>query len=186
MNIMTQFVSQVLPPSSENACSKRLEFGAISERPFRARIILPLNSSWSKNSPRPSLNSPIIGLLITPSLLFAQFRLHWRVSGLYKRSPTPSMWPAGPLTSNSNRLALPSQTLLTTEVPSYSTHCFEPVNGCTRRETWVFQVPKLKSKSCSPSRCVGEGRSFGFDGSEFCCANPDRGCKMTTNVHIKR
>src|SRR5262249_26111750 len=39
--------------------------------------VRPLNSSWSKNSPRPSLNLPIIGLLITPSLLFAQFRLHW-------------------------------------------------------------------------------------------------------------
>src|SRR4030095_11976295 len=68
----------------------------------------------------------------------------------------PSMWPAGPLTSNSKRLALPFQTLLTTEVPSYSTHCFEAVKGCTRRETWVFQVPKLKSKSCWPSRFFGD------------------------------
>src|SRR4029450_5089160 len=66
------------------------------------------------------------------------------------------MWPAGPLTSNSKRLALPFQTLLMTEVPSYSTHCFEAVKGCTRPETWVFQVPKLKSKSCWPSRFFGD------------------------------
>src|SRR4029453_5676472 len=186
MKAITQFVSQVLPPSSEKACSKRLEFGMMSEKTFRARIIRPLNSSWSKNSPRPSLNSPIIGLFITPSLLFAQFRVHWGASGLYKRRPTPSMWPPGPLTSNSKRLALPFQTLLTTDVPSYSIHCFEPANGCMRRETWVFQVPKWKSKSCCPSHCVGEGSSFGSDGLEFCCASPDRGCKMTTNVPTKR
>src|SRR4029453_4940238 len=93
---------------------------------------------------------------IPPSLLFPQFRLHWLVSGLYKRKPTPSMWPAGPLTSNSKRLVRPCQTLLTTEVPSYSTHSFEPVNGCTRRETCVFQLPKLKSKSCWPSRFFGD------------------------------
>src|SRR4029453_396359 len=93
---------------------------------------------------------------IPPSLLFPQFRLHWLVSGLYKRRPTPSMWPAGPLTSNSKRLARPFQTLLTTEGPPYSTHCFEAVKGCTSRETWVFQVPKLKSKSCWPSRFFGD------------------------------
>src|SRR5262245_12776900 len=156
MKVITQFVSQVLPPLSENACSKRLEFGVMSEKPFRARIIRPLNSSWSKNSPRPSLNSPIIGLLITPSLLFAQLRLHWCVYGLYKRKPTPSTWPAGPLTFNSKRLARPFQTLVTIEVPSYSAHSVEAVNGCTTRETCVFQLPKLKSKSCWPSCFFGD------------------------------
>src|SRR5262249_8930532 len=62
------------------------------------------------------------------------------------------MWPAAPLTSNSKRLARPFQTLVTAEVPSYSAHSFEPVNGCTRRETCALQLPKLKSKSCWPSR----------------------------------
>src|SRR4029450_4320034 len=90
------------------------------------------------------------------------------------------MWPAGPLTSNSKRLALPFQTLLTIDVPSYSTHCFEPANGCTRRETWVFQMPKWKSKSCCPSRL----ETFGF----VCvasCALPGCGkldSTSTTNV----
>src|SRR5437667_10095158 len=183
MNIMTQFVSQVLPPSSENACSKRLEFGVISEKPFRARIIRPLNSSWSKNSPRPSLNSPIIGLLSMPSLLFAQFRLHWWVSGLNKRKPTPSMWPPGPLTFNSKRLALTFQTLLTTEVPSYSIHSFEPVSGCTRRETWVFQVAKLKSKSCCPSRSLGVCSEFPFDAADLTDDKQGPICMVTPSTH---
>ncbi len=42
-----QFVSHVLPASSENACSKWLEFGVMEEKPLRAMIILPPNSSWS-------------------------------------------------------------------------------------------------------------------------------------------
>src|SRR5512133_892061 len=94
----------------------------------------------------------------------------------------PSMWPAGPLTSNSKRLALPFQTLLTTDVPSYSTHCFEPVNGYMRRETWVFQVLKWKSKSCCPSRL----EAFGFD-CVASCALPGCGkldSTSTANVKI--
>src|SRR5438552_13250898 len=35
VKVITQFVSQVLPPSSENACSKRHESGVMSEKPFR-------------------------------------------------------------------------------------------------------------------------------------------------------
>src|ERR1041384_3043764 len=31
----------------------------------------------SKNSPRPFLNSPMVGWLNVPLLLFAKFRLHW-------------------------------------------------------------------------------------------------------------
>jgi len=40
-----QFVSQVLPPSSENACSKRHEFAVMSDHTLRTRIIRPLNGS---------------------------------------------------------------------------------------------------------------------------------------------
>ncbi len=47
VNVMIQFVSQVLPASSENACSKRLESGVMSEKPLRLMMILPRNSSWS-------------------------------------------------------------------------------------------------------------------------------------------
>src|SRR5436309_1247487 len=35
LNVIIQFVSHILPPSSEKACSKRDEFGAMSEKPFR-------------------------------------------------------------------------------------------------------------------------------------------------------
>src|SRR6266536_6455608 len=61
-----QFTSQVLPPSSENDCSKRQEFGVMSEITNRTRMARPLNVSWSKNSPRPFLNSPIVGWLMVP------------------------------------------------------------------------------------------------------------------------
>jgi len=40
-----QFTSQVLPPSSENACSKWAELGVISDQLNRTKIILPLNGS---------------------------------------------------------------------------------------------------------------------------------------------
>ena len=40
-----QFVSQVLPPSSENACSKRQEFAVMSIHTLRTKIIRPLNGS---------------------------------------------------------------------------------------------------------------------------------------------
>src|SRR6185369_5843214 len=42
-----QFTSQVLPPSSENACSKRHEFGVMSEMTNRTRIARPFSVSWS-------------------------------------------------------------------------------------------------------------------------------------------
>ncbi len=51
-----QFTSQVLPPSSENDCSKWAEFGVMSDQTYRVRIVLPFNVSWQKNSPRPFLN----------------------------------------------------------------------------------------------------------------------------------
>src|SRR5258708_17611846 len=41
LKVIIQFVSHVLPASSENACSKWLEFGVIAEKPLRAMIILP-------------------------------------------------------------------------------------------------------------------------------------------------
>lgn len=45
VNVMTQLVSHVLPPSSENACSNREESAVISVKPFRAKMVLPLNNS---------------------------------------------------------------------------------------------------------------------------------------------
>src|ERR1700677_1759168 len=77
VSVAIQLTSQLLPPSSENACSNRHESGVMSDQTFRTRMVLPLNSSRSKNSPRPFLNSPIVGWLRRPLLLFAKFRLHW-------------------------------------------------------------------------------------------------------------
>jgi len=42
-----QFTSQVFPPSSENACSKRHESGVISDMMNRTRTARPLYVSWS-------------------------------------------------------------------------------------------------------------------------------------------
>jgi hypothetical protein len=54
----TQLVSQVLPPSAKNACSKRHELAVMSAQAFCTKTLRPLNGSVSKNSPRPFLNSP--------------------------------------------------------------------------------------------------------------------------------
>src|SRR6202041_3338982 len=40
-----QFTSQVLPPSSEKACSKRHELAVISNQRLRTRMVRPLNGS---------------------------------------------------------------------------------------------------------------------------------------------
>ena len=45
VSVTMKFVSQILPPSSENACSKRHEFGVISEAINRTRMVLPLYCS---------------------------------------------------------------------------------------------------------------------------------------------
>ena len=45
VSVAIQFTSQVLPPSSENACSKRHESGVMSDQTFRTRMVLPLNDS---------------------------------------------------------------------------------------------------------------------------------------------
>src|SRR5436190_16512644 len=47
VSIAIQFISQVLPPSSEKACSKRQESGLMSEMTKRTRIARPLKVSWS-------------------------------------------------------------------------------------------------------------------------------------------
>src|SRR5271167_717126 len=80
----TQFASQVLPPSSENDCSKRHESAVMSEKTFRTRMLLSLNGSISKNSPSPFLNSPIVGTPRVPSVLLAELRLHWWLCGSYR------------------------------------------------------------------------------------------------------
>ena len=45
VSVAIQFTSQVLPPSSENDCSKRTDVGVISEMTNRTRIARPLNVS---------------------------------------------------------------------------------------------------------------------------------------------
>jgi hypothetical protein len=68
-----QFTSQVLPPSYEYDCSRLYEFLVMSDQTYRTKIYLPSTMSWQKNSPRPFLNSPMLGgPLIVPALLSAQ------------------------------------------------------------------------------------------------------------------
>ena len=45
--LLTQLVSQVLPPSSENACSDCAVSGVIPQMENRTRMVLPLIDSWS-------------------------------------------------------------------------------------------------------------------------------------------
>jgi serine/threonine protein kinase len=171
VSVAIQFTSQVLPPSPEKDCSKRHESGVMTKMTKRTWIARPFSSSWSKNSPRPFLNSPIAGWLSVPVLLLAKLRLHRRDWALYSRRLSASMRPAGPVTSSSTRLARPFQTFRTTVVPSYSTQVVEPVSGCSSRRKRVFQVPISKSKSCSP------------DGD---CAAANWTCDASTRVHTRR
>src|ERR1700704_3033260 len=69
-----QLTSQVLPPSSEKDCSKCGVSVLVFVQINRTRTDLPLGpeGSVSKNSPRPFLNSPIVGAPMAPLLLVAQ------------------------------------------------------------------------------------------------------------------
>src|SRR5215470_12393326 len=96
--------------------------------------------------------------------------LHWCDCGLYKRKLSPSRCVVGLLTSSSPRLARPSHTFRTTEVPSRSTHSFEPVSGRSRRLMCVFQLPNSKSKSCCPSPALSFC-AWIFAVPEFVCPN---------------
>ena len=69
---MTQFVSQVRPPSGENACSQRHEVGVMSDQTYRTSTPWPWWSSWLKNSPMPSLKAPTMGWSRIPFAPFAQ------------------------------------------------------------------------------------------------------------------
>src|SRR5260370_35558158 len=57
VSVALQLTSQVLPPSSENACSKRHESGVVSDIANQTKRTRPFNVLWPKNAPRPSLNS---------------------------------------------------------------------------------------------------------------------------------
>src|ERR1700675_5206379 len=91
-------------------------------------------------------------MLSVPTFGVAKLRLHWCAFGLYTRRDKSSIWPAEPSALYSAKLARPSQTFLTTVIPSMSAHVVDPVSGCRRRDECVFQAPKSKSKSCCPSR----------------------------------
>lgn len=47
VNSMIQLVSQVLPPSGENACSQRAESAVMLDQINRTYMLLPSNISWS-------------------------------------------------------------------------------------------------------------------------------------------
>lgn len=47
VSMAIQFTSQVLPPSSENACSKRPELGVMLDQTLRTRTVRPPISSRS-------------------------------------------------------------------------------------------------------------------------------------------
>ena len=47
VSVATQLISQVRPPSSENACSNRYESGATGAIVNRTRMALPFSASWS-------------------------------------------------------------------------------------------------------------------------------------------
>ncbi|MGW3633880.1 helix-turn-helix transcriptional regulator [Streptomyces sp. NPDC005122] len=87
---MTQFVTQVLSPSTEKACSRRAVVAEIPDHTNRTRTSLPswVSSPW--NTPRPSLpNAPVTGGNSFPLRLEDQFSDHSRAV-LYRRWREPT------------------------------------------------------------------------------------------------
>src|SRR5258706_8073871 len=76
VSVAIQLTSYVLPPSSENDCSKRQEVAVMSLMTNRTKMARSLSVSWPENSPRPFLNSPIAGVPRVPPPLLAKLRLH--------------------------------------------------------------------------------------------------------------
>src|SRR5262249_61338679 len=60
-NVMIQFVSQVFPPSSENACSQRAVSAVGRDHTNRQSTFFPFAISSPWNSPTPPVNLPTIG-----------------------------------------------------------------------------------------------------------------------------
>jgi hypothetical protein len=58
---MIQFVSQVAPPSAENACSQRADRGVISDQMKWTRIGRPSNTSSPRKVPTPFSKRPWTG-----------------------------------------------------------------------------------------------------------------------------
>src|ERR1700726_2497507 len=85
----------------------------------------------------------------TPGVAKSTF--HWGVDGLYQRNDNSS---SGPSDLNSAILARPSQIFFTTVTPVISTQSFDPLKGCNSRQERSFHLPKLKWKSCEPSRSL--------------------------------
>ena len=54
----------------------------MSDQVARISTVRPLNDSCAYSSPRPSWNSPMTGVLTTPSLLSMKAWVYWRACGL--------------------------------------------------------------------------------------------------------
>jgi hypothetical protein len=73
--VLIQFTFQVLPPSSENACSERPESEDVFEKLNLANIIFPLRDLIVEFAAS-VLELSNHGTLKVPTLLLAKFRLH--------------------------------------------------------------------------------------------------------------
>src|SRR5215470_20371241 len=93
------------------------------------------------------------------------------------------MCPVGPSVSNSSIWERPSHTLRVTEVPSNSTHLFDPVIGFNRRFKWIFQLPSSKSKSCCPSRSELACEEFAIGAL---CADPGIAQAAMIRMHNRK
>src|SRR6185312_4328312 len=144
-----QFVSHVLPPSPEKACTKWMASSPRGVMTNRTTMGLPSHVSRSEKTPQPFENPPTVGTPRVPAPTAVTFRFHCRFTGSYRRSDASCRCPADLLlTSSSARLAAPFHTFWTRVVPSYSIHVCDPVSGCASRFTCVRHVPNSKSKSC--------------------------------------
>ena len=147
-NSIVQFVSHVMPSSSENACSH------VGFRPgftrHAKRILIGLPSSVSSAKKRPTVPSkwPITG---TSSVCGARPSSHQIaqlcVCGLNERKAAARTSPSGKLRTLSSTFPNPPRIFCVVVRPSNSHHSVDPQRRALSRRCRTSQCPMMKSKS---------------------------------------
>src|SRR5262245_47899546 len=147
-NSAIQLVSQVVPPSVENAWSQRAVVAVISDHTYRTWIGLPSYTSGLVNTPRPSSpNRPTTGGSDSPLRLLAQYSDHSSLDLSYRRSVTPPNPWVGNMASS--KLPTPSRTFHDRWTPGNSYQSSLSASG-RRNRRWVdVQLPTNQSKLLS-------------------------------------
>jgi hypothetical protein len=91
------------------------------------------------------VNFPVTGGVRMPVRLLAQYRDHWPVSGLYRRSVSPEKPLVGKVISS--KFALPSKCRTAWLMPGNDSHSLPGSRKSRRQRLAISQVPVKKPKS---------------------------------------